>query len=118
MNLTEQIFAHALLLAEELEPDQMQKLRVLCGGTAAALERQLKNGLHPEDCKADFIAGASLLAVAALSDVRDGEPWEQISLGNVNFRRKTGDAAGNCLRSQAELMIAPYLKDGFSFLGV
>ena len=49
-----------------------------------------------------------------------GELPEQITAGDLTVRRATGydDAASKCLRNQAELMIAPYLKDRFSFLGV
>ena len=43
---------------------------------------------------------------------------EQISAGDFTIKKGSRDAASNCLRSQAELMIAPYLKDRFSFKGV
>ena len=37
---------------------------------------------------------------------------------SVRSSKTSSDAASNCLRAQAELMIAPYLKDRFSFRGV
>ena len=43
---------------------------------------------------------------------------EQFSLGDVTVRKRNTDAAVNCLRSQAELLMSPYLKDWFSFVGV
>ena len=43
---------------------------------------------------------------------------ELFQAGDMSIRRRGGDAASNCLRNQAELMIAPYLKDRFSFMGV
>ena len=69
--------------------------------------------------QADFIAAASLFALAALNQVKE-ENLEQITAGDLTVRRSAGytDAASNCLRNQAELMIMPYLKDSFSFRGV
>ena len=120
MILTEQIQAQALLLAGELTEQQIQILSALCFGAASSLESRLRDGLTPDDCKADFIAAASLLALAAMNSVTGEESAEQISVGDFSVRtsRNKNDAASNCLRAQAELMIAPYLKDRFTFLGV
>ena len=107
MTLKEQVMAPALLLAGELSDQQTEILDALCCASSTALEARLRDGLTPEDCKADFIAAASLLALT-----------EQITAGDFSIRRQGTDAASNCLRAQAELMIAPYLKDRFSFLGV
>ena len=79
---------------------------------------RLRTGLTPEDCKADFIAAASLYALAALNEVGDTDRLEEISAGDLTLRKSSADAAANCLRNQAEIMIAPYLKDRFSFRGV
>ena len=62
MTLTEQVFAQAALLAGELDGRQTNLLRLLCGASASSLTARLREGLTPEDCKADFIAAASLLA--------------------------------------------------------
>ncbi len=118
MMLADQIFAQALLLAGGLEPQQEQLLRLLVKGTASSLAAKLREGLTPEDCKADFIASASLYALAALSAVTDAQQAEQFTAGDITLKRRGADAASNCLRNQAELMIAPYLKDRFSFMGV
>ena len=91
---------------------------MLCTVHDAALEARLRDGLTAEDCKADMVAAVSLLALADLGSVGDGEQLEQITAGDFTIRKKGNDAAANCLRSQAELMIAPYLKDRFSFQGV
>lgn len=118
MMLKEQVLAQALLLAGDLTPQQTQLLGVLCQATSSSLASRLREGLTPEDCKADFIAAASLLALAAMSSAADPEKVEQITAGDFSIRKKTTDAASNCLRNQAELMISPYLKDHFSFVGV
>ena len=118
MTLTEQIFAQALLLAGELEQKQMDLLQVLCQGAGSSLASRLRDGLTPEDCKADFVAAASLFALSALSMADEESAVEMFQAGDLSVRRRSRDAASNCLRNQAELMIAPYLKDRFSFMGV
>ena len=120
MNLIEQIRAQAMLLAGDLTDRQNQVLSALCYGAASTLEKRLRDGLTAEDCKADFIAAASLLALAGMNSVTGEETAEQIAVGDFSVRtsKNTNDAASNCLCAQAELMIAPYLKDRFTFLGV
>ena len=118
MTIQEQIYTQAVLLAGELTKHQGTVLQTLCMATHATLQARLREGLTPEDCKADFIAASSLLALAALGSVREEDGLEQITAGDLTIRKKDGDAASNCLRAQAELIIAPYLKDRFSFRGV
>lgn len=118
MTLKEQVFAQAALLAGQLAGQRLEMLDVLCTATVASLTARLRPGLTPEDCKADFIAAASLYALAALNEVGDTDRLEEISAGDLTLRKSSADAAANCLRNQAEIMIAPYLKDRFSFRGV
>ena len=118
MTLTEQIYAHALMMIRDCEADQEALLRVLCRAAEVSLRGKLRDGITPEDCRADFIAAASLYAVAALSQTDDAAQMEQISMGDLTLRRGGCDAASSCLRYQAELMMLPYLKDRFAFLGV
>lgn len=120
MMLRDQVLAQALLLAGELTERQQTVLGALCTATTASLNARLREGLTAQDCKADFIAAASLLALAALAGVTEDVPVEQITVGDFTVRKGAAshDAASNCLRAQAELMIAPYLKDSFSFRGV
>ena len=119
MSLTEQVYAQAALLAGQLEGNQPELLRALCTCAAASLTARLREGLRPEDCKADFVASASLFALAELNSVKDSESLEQITAGDLTIRRvNSGETASNVLRNQANLMIAPYLKDRFCFRGV
>lgn len=118
MTLTEQVYAQALLLAGDMEPRQEELLKLLCRSVVASLTARLREGLRAEDCLADFIASASLYALAAMSGQTDTDRLERITAGDVTLHRSGGDAAANCLRYQAELMITPYLKDRFSFKGV
>ena len=120
MSLTDQVLAHALLLAGELSERQQILLGTLCTAATASLKARLREGLTADDCKADFIASASLLALASLAGVSEDVPVEQVTVGDFSLKKGklTHDAASNCLRAQAELMMAPYLKDNFSFMGV
>ena len=118
MTLRDQVYAQAALLAGQLEQEQMEMLGALCTAATASLSARLKEGLRPEDCKADFIAAASLFALASLNSVKDTGTLDQISAGDLTIRKGGGDAASNCLRNQAQLMIAPYLQDHFAFSGV
>ena len=117
MTLTEQVYTQTLLLAGDMTARQQRMLKALCTGTTKILSCRLRDGLQPEDCKADFIAAASLMALADLGSV-GLEDVEQITAGDFTIRKGSRDAASNCLKAQAELMIAPYLKDRFSFGGV
>ena len=118
MMLTEQVYAQSVLLAGELSRQQGEILKMLCRSSVAALTVRLREGLTPEDCKADFIAAASLWALSALNGVREDAAVEQITAGDLTIKTGRRDAAANCLRTQAELMMGPYLRDRFSFLGV
>ena len=119
MMLNQQVYTQAALLAGQLEDQQADLLRALCTAAAASLTARLREGLRPEDCKADFVAAASLYALAALNSVKDGTQLEQVTAGDLTIRKSaSADPASNVLRNQAELMIAPYLKDWFCFRGV
>ena len=120
MTIKEQVYAQALLLAGDLEEKQSRLLEVLCGAATISLTARLREGITPEDCKADFIAAASLYALAALGDVDTQTYAEEFRAGDLTVRQGGGhrDAASRCLQRQADMMILPYLKDRFSFQGV
>ena len=120
MRLTEQIFTHALLLVRDCESDQQQLLRTLCQASEQSLRAKLQEGLTPEDCLADFVAAASLFALSAMNSVEDVASVSEFKAGDLTVKTNgvARDAASRCLQHQAELVIAPYLKDNFAFLGV
>lgn len=118
MTLTEQIYAQALVMLRDFEEDQQALLETLCRTSEVSLRGKLREGLTPEDCLADFIAAASLYAVAALTETDEMTQLEQFSVGDLTLRRGSKDAASCCLRYQAELLMMPYTKDRFSFAGV
>ena len=116
MSITDQIYAQSLVMVGQLTPEQDALLRVLCRVAKTNLAARLRSGITPEDCRADFITAGSLLALAALSE-SDGGP-ERFTAGELTIQKSGGDAAARCLRSQAELILMPYVRDCFAFLGV
>ena len=118
MSLTQQIYAQARILTQDAQDSNLAMLEVLCRCAENALRGKLRDGVTPEDCKADFVAAASLYALAALSERDEMAQMEQIQAGDLTLRRGSADSAACCLRYQAEVMMMPYLKDKFQFMGV
>ena len=120
MTLKEQVFAQAALLAGQMDTQQTALLDALCTSATVSLSARLRDGLTPEDCKADFVAAASLFALAAMNDADEKLSVEEFKAGDLTVKQNASsrDAASRCLHHQAELMIMPYLKDRFSFTGV
>lgn len=120
MMLENLVFAQAALLAGELDGHHQALLRVLCQGAVAVLGSRLREGLTPEDCKADFVAAASLYALSSLNSAEDTGKVEEFKAGDLTVKQGAAslDAASRCLERQAEQIIRPYLKDSFSFQGV
>ncbi len=120
MMLADQVYAQAAMLAGKLEEKQAGLLRVLCGISTSSLTARLKEGLTPGDCKADFVAAASLYALAALNEAAQDTDLQEFKAGDLSIKKGSSgkDAASRCLERQAEMIIGPYLKDHFAFLGV
>lgn len=117
MTVKELVLAQALTLTGPLEEKQEALLSLLCSAAVSGLEGRLKDGLSVEDCKVDFIAAASLYALSALNEA--GDSGEEFRAGDLTIKQGGGgDAASRCLRRQAELILGPYLKRAFSFMGV
>lgn len=118
MTLTDQIFAQALLMAGPVEPEEQELLSSLCDLAQRQLRARLRQGITPEDCRADFAAAAGLYALAEFDEIRRQREPEFMTLGDVTMRKSTQDAAVNCLRMQAEMIISSFLRDRFAFAGV
>ena len=116
--MTDLVYAQAALLAGPLEERQMRLLKILCQGAVSSLENRLREGLTAESCKADFVAAASLFALAALNEAGQAGNPEEFRAGDLTIKRSGTDTSSRCLQRQAELIIQPFLKDSFAFLGV
>ncbi len=117
MNLTEEVYNQARFMAQELTENQQDLLQVICQSAVASLEARLRDNVTVGDCQADFVTAAGMYAVAAMAEIGDFDGVEQLTAGDVTVRRGN-NGASEYLRRQARLLMAPYLKDGFSFLGV
>lgn len=118
MMLTDAAFAQAALLAGQLDDRQTKLLQVLCRASCNSLAARLREGIAPEDCKADFVAAASLFALAALNEAGQTDALEEFRAGDLTIRRNSADTPSQCLHRQAELIIMPFVKDTFVFRGV
>lgn len=121
MTLLDEVYAHARVLAPEMSSECQAMLEAVCQSTMVSLRSRLRENLTVEDCKADFVTAASMMALAAMSHISDlGQmgTLEQITAGDLTLRRGSGNMAAECLRSQAEMLIAPYVKEPFLFVGV
>ena len=118
MMLNQQVYAQAVILAGEMDSRQSDLLRVLCDISVASLAARLRDGLTPEDCKAEFIAGASLYALAALNEAGQTGGLEEFRAGDLTVKRGGTDTPSRCLHQQADMIMMPLLKDRFSFMGV
>lgn len=118
MMLVEQVYAQAVMLSGTVETDRESLLRVFCQSAVAGMMQRLREGLTPEDCKADFVAAGALYALAALSETDPGANMERVQFGDVTLVPGGTSAASRCLRRQADLIISPYCRDSFVFRGV
>lgn len=118
MTLTEKVINQARLMAQELSEENEVLLEAMCRAAQTSLEGRLRPPLKPEDCESAFVMAAGMYAIAAMSGVTDLGQLEQITAGDVTLRKSSADTAANCLRTQAEMLMMPYLKTPFLFMGV
>ena len=120
MTLTEQVFAQAQLLAGPMEQRDLEMLRLLCRASVKGLQNRLRKSVTADDCKADFVAAASLYALADLTAVDDSTQVQEFRAGDLTVKKsgKDGASGAPALQRQAEALMKPYVKDSFSFLGV
>ena len=108
MSRLQEIIATAQVFAGAVSDAERSVLERLCAGAEAGLRARLREGLTPEDCYDSFVCAAAWLALSGLQSTKS--EVESFSAGNLTVKRAPG--AANCLSMQAELMMAPYLKDG------
>ena len=115
--MTEQVYARALLMAGDLDEHRQELLRVLCAANTSSMEARLRDGLAAEDCREEFVTAASL---CALADMGGFEEVAEFKAGDLTVKtgQQDGQQSGLSLRRQAEMLMAPWLKDRFSFMGV
>ena len=111
MTLTDQVLNQAELLTGQLDDAGRERLRLLCTVAAGSLTAQLRDGVSPEDIREEFVTAAGLLAFSRWSR---GEDIQEFKAGDLTVKK--GQNAN--LEREALALLGPYLKSGFSFLGV
>ena len=97
---------------------QLEMLRILCQAAVSYFTARLREGLLPEQIQEDLVNAASLQALADYAQTDPMTNMQQIQLGDVTLRPGSSGAAADCLRVQAERIMAPHCVDGFAFRGV
>lgn len=117
MTRLEDIVSTAAVFAGSINAQQRSVLERLCAAADAAMLGRLRDNLAVEDCYDSFVCACAWLALSQLGSVQDAAGVEAFTAGSLSIQHTTG--ASNCLAMQAEVMMAPYLKDGgFHFRGV
>ena len=116
MTLAEQVYAQARLMAQDLGEEAGPVLEALCASAVACVKRRLRDSVEPEDCLADFVTAGAMYALAAMNELGDMVLPEQTEGEDITVRHSGSDAAANCLRYQAELLMQPYFKQPFAFI--
>ena len=118
MSIADEVYSQAKFMARELTATNEALLEVVCKAAVSSLEARLQDDVSVEDCMSDFITAAGMYALAAMSDVGDFGQMEQLTAGDVTIRKGNSTGAANYLRTQADLLMAPYVKQPFLFTGV
>ena len=116
--MTDLVYAQAALLAGQLDERQTALLRLLCQAAARSLQQRLREGLTAECCKAEFVAAASLYALAGLREAGGSGGISEFKAGDLTVKRSGMDTSSRCLQKQAELIMQPFVQDRFCFAGV
>ncbi len=107
----------ARVFAGGLDESREAVLEHLCAAAENSLRARLREDVQPEDCHDAFVCAAAWIALSGLNAVRGSDGVKSFTAGTLTIHRATG--AEHCLAMQAEVMMAPYLRDGsFQFQGV
>ena len=69
MTLIDEVYAHARILAPQMNGECQAMLEAMCRSTTVSLQARLRENLTVEDCRTDFVTAAGMLALAAMSHV-------------------------------------------------
>lgn len=113
----EDILSTAQVFAGTLSTQQRSVLERLCAAADGTMAGRLRDDLTPEDCYDSYVCACAWMALSALGSVRNAAGVEAFTAGTLSITHSPG--ASNCLAMQAEVLMAPYLRDdSFQFRGV
>ena len=107
MDILDDIYDTAAVFTDTSDAQRAQALRRLCAAAHQSLLMRLKDGV---------VCAAAWMALAALDAGTNADGITQFTAGEISLHR--ADGAAGCLQVQAELLMAPYCRDSFSFRGV
>lgn len=114
MDLDKDIFEKAkIVYREELTGDDESTLYEMCRAARAEFEKRLRDGVDMTAIYDEFVRAAGVLAVSMFVAL-DCAGAESFTAGSVTLKRGGSygaKKAASSLRSQAELMLAGYLRD-------
>lgn len=108
------------MLGDSFRTGTEERLESLCIAAALELDSKLKADLDRSDIEILFVSAASLLAISMYMELEHScSGFESFSAGDLSVKLKGSIASPQTLRTQAEGMLRPYMRDGsFSFMGV
>ncbi len=120
MEIKQEIFEKAkLVYKEELSASEESALHEMCAAAHAELLSRLKDGVLIDTIHDEFVRAAGVLGIALFIGL-DCQSLDSFSAGSVTLKKRGDEAtrkAALALRSQAELMLTAYLKDGGFYFG-
>ena len=118
MALLDDIYTMAAVFAAPADDAEQAALRTLCQASADGLRARLRPGLTETDCRESFLCAAAWLALCAHSAGLGADGAASFAAGDLSVSLTGRSAAADALKTQAELLMAPYVEDGFRFRGV
>lgn len=122
MALADEIYQMASVLAPAQTDETI--LASLCRAAEQAVTARLRPGVTAQSCRDSFVYAAALIAVSYLPpSCQSAQQLRSFTVGEVSVTAADAAAvsgAAACLRTQAELLMAPYCTSGggFAFVGV
>ena len=118
MAMLDDIYTMAAVFAGPSGDEEQAALRTVCQAVQAGLSARLRPGITPETCEQAFVCAAAWMAVCCFGAGMSGDGVTAFSAGDISVSLGAKNAAAEALRTQAELLMAPYVRDSFCFLGV
>ncbi len=117
MTLIEQVQTQAQLMLPELAGENPAVTETMSAVAVSHLKGQLRDNLGPEDCLSDFVSAAAMLVLAAMAEAGSLSGISRFTAGDMTVQGEAGTKA-ETLRTQARVLMRPYMKAGFVFMGV
>ena len=116
MIAVDDVYASAVRYAAPAEGEQTQLMR-LCRAAVSRLQKDLADGVDEAQCIDSLVCGAALLAAADFLALHADSGVQSFSAGPISVTQNDG-ARAKRMREEAALLLAPWCRGAFRFLGV